>query len=64
MDPNSIIGGGVAAVALAGFAGQTLLGPALGVGGMSLVGGAAAMGMLNCGGARPCPVSVLDLCFR
>ena len=54
----------MAAVALAGFAGQTLLGPALGVGGMSLVGGAAAMGMLNCGGARPCPVSILDLYFR
>ena len=64
MDPNSIIGGGVAAVALAGFAGQTLLGPALGVGGLSLAGGAAAMQMLNCGGTMPCPVSVLDLCFR
>ena len=64
VDPNSIIGGGVAAVALSGLAGQALLGPALGVGGISLVGGAAAMEMLNCGGARPCPVSILDLYFR
>ena len=54
----------MAAVALAGFAGQTLLGPALGVGGLSLAGGAAAMEMFNCGGARPCPVSILDLYFR
>ena len=54
----------MAAVALAGFAGQTLLGPALGVGGLSLAGGAAAMEMFNCGGTMPCPVSVLDLYFR
>ena len=56
VDPNSIIGGGVAAVALSGLAGQALLGPALGVGGLTLAGGAAAMGMFNCQGATPCRV--------
>ena len=59
VDPNSIIGGGVAAVALSGLAGQALLAPALGVGGIAVagVGGAAAMGMLNCGGGTPCRVT-------
>ena len=54
----------MAGVAASAVAGQALLGPALGVGGLSLAGGAAAMQMLNCGGTMPCPVSVLDLCFR
>ena len=54
----------MAAVALAGFAGQTLLGPALGVGGLSLAGGAAAMGMFNCPGTRPCRVRIVRLYFR
>ena len=58
VDPNSIIGGGVAAVALSGLAGQALLGPALGVGGLTLAGGAAAMGMFNCRGDTPCRVSI------
>ena len=40
VDPNSIIGGGVAAVALSGLAGQALLAPALGAGGLAV---AAAM---------------------
>ena len=59
VDPNSIIGGGVAAVALSGLAGQALLAPALGAGGIAVagVGGAAAMGMLNCGGGTPCRVT-------
>ena len=60
VDPNSIIGGGVAAVAASAVAGQALLGPAVGVGGLTLAGGAAAMGMFNCPRARPCRVSILD----
>ena len=35
VDPNSIIGGGVAAVALTGIAGQSLLAPALGAAGLA-----------------------------
>ena len=35
VDPNSIIGGGVAAVALTGIAGQGLLAPALGAAGLA-----------------------------
>ena len=58
VDPNSVIGGGVAAVALSGLAGQALLGPALGVGGLTLAGGAAAMGMFNCQGDTPCRVII------
>ena len=59
VDPNSIIGGGVAAVALSGLAGQALLAPALGAGGIAVagVGGAAAMGMFSqCPRSRPCRV--------
>ena len=55
VDPNSIIGGGVAAVALSGLAGQALLGPALG---LTIAGGAAAMGMFNCRGDTPCRVTI------
>ena len=49
----------MAAVALSGLAGQALLAPALGAGGIAVagVGGAAAMGMLNCGGGTPCRVT-------
>ena len=51
----------MAAVAASAVAGQALLGPAVGVGGLTLAGGAAAMGMFNCpDGARPCRVSILD----
>ena len=60
VDPNSIIGGGVAAVALSGLAGQAFLGPALGLGALGVAGAggaAAAMGMLNCGGGTPCRVT-------
>ena len=64
VDPNSIIGGGVAAVALSGLAAQSFLGPAvgLGVGGLTLAGagGVAAMGMgmFSCQGATPCRVTI------
>ena len=52
----------MAAVAASAVAGQALLGPAVGVGGLTLAGGAAAMrmGMFNCPRARPCRVSILD----
>ena len=56
-----IIGGGVAAVALSGLAGQTLLAPALGVGGIAVAGGLAAMRMISCGGRTPCRVTLLTL---
>ena len=49
----------MAAVAGA-VAGQALLGPVVGVGGLTLAGGAAAMGMFNCPAARPCRVNILD----
>ena len=39
-------------------ASQALLGPALGVGGLTLAGGAAAMGMFNCRGDTPCRVTI------
>ena len=60
VDPNSIIGGGVAAVAITATAGQAFLGPALGLGALGVAGAggaAAAMGMLNCGGGTPCRVT-------
>ena len=52
----------MAAVALSGVAGQALLGPVVGVGGLTVAGGAAAMrmGMFDCPGARPCRVSILE----
>ena len=50
----------MAAVAASAVAGQALLGPAVGVGGLTLAGGAAAMGMFDCSGARPCRVSIPD----
>ena len=51
----------MAAVALSGLAGQTLLAPALGVGGIAVAGGMAAMRMISCGGRTPCRVTLLTL---
>ena len=60
VDPNSIIGGGVAAVAITATAGQAFLGPALGLGALGVAGAggaAAAMGMFSqCPRSRPCRV--------
>ena len=59
VDPNSIIGGGVAAVAITATAGQAFLGPALGLGalGVAGAGGNGWMGMFSqCPRSRPCRV--------
>ena len=50
----------MAAVALSGLAGQALLAPALGVGGIAVAGG-VAMRMISCGGRTPCRVTLLTL---
>ena len=62
VDPNSIIGGGVAATAIAtATAGQAFLAPVLGLGALGVAGAggaAAAMGMFSlCPRSRPCRVS-------
>ena len=60
VDPNSIIGGGVAAVAVTAAAGQAFIGPALGLGALGVAGagaGAAMMGLFSpCPRTRPCRV--------
>ena len=64
VNPNSIIGGGMAAVALSGIAGSALL-PALG--GLGLVGVAGATGltvmsMQQCGGPFSCVAPTGQCC--
>ena len=62
VDPNSIIGGGVAAVAVTAAAGQAFIGPVLGLGALGVAGAggvAAAMGIMSpCPRSRPCRVRI------
>ena len=59
VNPNSIIIGGFATVAVAGVAAQsTLQAAVLGVGGLGAVAGIGAMGLVQqCPNSRPCRVS-------